>query len=524
MVHVWYSNQLERLAARLIENLESTDETPAARLFTKRPIIVPNQSIETYLKYEIARGTGIGAAFEFQLTESFLTKLLPKRDPPPKLLTYAQLRALFLDLFSSESAVRPLPEAVQNYLAPARDDANVRGLRQFQLASRLAGLARQYGDTRPELLQAWAKGLGTLDGNPLEHTEQWQRDLSARLIELVTPKAGAGIEQRSRWILPQELFGFLEREGLTPPGEIHIFGFSYVWHGLRAMITHLLKTSIIHIYTLAPFIEFSEDVHLLQPALKVGLRFRSRKVTSAKVTGHDEPMTPDDLPIVAHWGRPGQEYFSMLAEFDGTSFGPDFVKSGAKTVLGRLQNEILERTLEVDAPLMPDRSLVILASSGIRREAEAVANEIWKLMREDDRRPDSTTGKLRFCDIAVLLGDRTNQGIYQAHFRAVFEDMHGIPFNMVELPLAGECRVIEAVFLLLGLPLGEFTRPEMLKILGHPAVRGDFPKRMPIDGATGAWSSRSYVGPIKMTMRARISTEICFTGNRACAGWCSAFS
>ena len=47
---------------------------------------------------------------------------------------------------------------------------------------------------------------------------------------------------------------------------------------------------------------------------------------------------------------------------------------------------------------------------------------------------------------------------------------------MVDLPLAGECRVIEALLLLLALPLGEFTRPEVLKILTHPAVRARFPE------------------------------------------------
>ena len=41
--------------------------------------------------------------------------------------------------------------------------------------------------------------------------------------------------------------------------------------------------------------------------------------------------------------------------------------------------------------------------------------------------------------------------------------MHGIPFNMVDLPLAGEYRVIEAVLMLLTLPLGQFTRPEILR-------------------------------------------------------------
>ena len=69
-----------------------------------------------------------------------------------------------------------------------------------------------------------------------------------------------------------------------------------------------------------------------------------------------------------------------------------------------------------------------------------------------------------------------NRPAYQAHIRAVFEELHGIPYNMVDLPLAGECRVIEALLLLLALPMGEFTRPEVLKILTHPAVRARFPE------------------------------------------------
>ena len=47
---------------------------------------------------------------------------------------------------------------------------------------------------------------------------------------------------------------------------------------------------------------------------------------------------------------------------------------------------------------------------------------------------------------------------------------------MIDLPLAGECQVIEALLLLLALPLGDFTRPEVLKVLTHPAVRDRFPE------------------------------------------------
>jgi exodeoxyribonuclease V gamma subunit len=83
-------------------------------------------------------------------------------------------------------------------------------------------------------------------------------------------------------------------------------------------------------------------------------------------------------------------------------------------------------------------------------------------------------GALRFRDIAVLVADTVNRPLYQAHIRAVFEELHGIPYNMVDIPLAGECRGIEALLLLLALPMGEFTRPEVLKILTHPVVRERF--------------------------------------------------
>jgi len=54
--------------------------------------------------------------------------------------------------------------------------------------------------------------------------------------------------------LPFELFGYLEQAEFTPPDEIHLFGFSYVWHGLRDMINRLNQRSKVSIYTLAPFV------------------------------------------------------------------------------------------------------------------------------------------------------------------------------------------------------------------------------------------------------------------------------
>ena len=188
VIRVWCSNRLDRLAATLIKSLGMSAESHMNNLFAMAPIIVPNRSIETYLKYEIARGAGIAAGLKFHVVESFLAELLPSKDKDGhelRLLNHATLRALFLDALSEVSPAHPLPAAVQTYLAAAGDDPDARDLRRFQLASRLAELARQYRDKRPDLLRAWADGRATLVDNPLAGTEKWQRDIWARLLELI---------------------------------------------------------------------------------------------------------------------------------------------------------------------------------------------------------------------------------------------------------------------------------------------------------------------------------------------------
>jgi exodeoxyribonuclease V gamma subunit len=213
------------------------------------PIIVPNRNIETYLKYEIAQGTGIAAGLKFEMTEQFLDSLLrrTKVEPPPKLLKGSALRAFFIDVLSDMSNTVPaLPDAVRNYLTAGGDEQDAYDLRRFQLSSRLARLARHYGNYRPEWLKVWANDKTALDGGPLAGTEQWQRDLWVRLIEHVHAQKSMGVS----WVLPFELFGFLKQAGSTTAGEVYLFGFSYIWHRLRDMIVHLSQHINIHIYTL----------------------------------------------------------------------------------------------------------------------------------------------------------------------------------------------------------------------------------------------------------------------------------
>ena len=82
------------------------------------------------------------------------------------------------------------------------------------------------------------------------------------------------------------------------------------------MIEHLVKKSDVHIYTLAPFIEFGDDLASL------GLESPARSHATRRGRGRRRG-DPADLPIVAQWGRPGREYFRMLDQIDGADFQSD---------------------------------------------------------------------------------------------------------------------------------------------------------------------------------------------------------
>lgn len=482
MIHVWYSNQLERLAGRLVANLGASREDARARLFAMPPIIVPGQVLENYLRYEIAQGAGIAAGLEFHLPETFVTSLRPPQArPEARLLDRGALRAFFLDVLEEGTDAATLPEPVRAYLDAAGADADARDLRRFQLASRLGRQFALYGEDRPERLRTKRDddSDGSADGTA-DESAAWQQALWGRVGGEGGPILRARSLERARWLFPFELYPWLDENGLAPPAEVHVFGFSYAWGGCRRLLAFLDRTSIVHVYAPTPGLVFRDD---LGPRERQGELFakgppkRAGRKPSPPVRVPFRDDDPDDLPIVREWGRPVADLFRILGEREGAVFHPEFSASPRRSsVLGRLQRQILLRERGEVWTSSSDESLAVLACPGIRREAEVVAGEIWRMVADDDRQHGAGPGRLRFREIGVALADSANLPAYQAHLRAAFEELHGIPNAMVELPLAGECRSVEAVLLLLALPLGQFTRPELLKVLTHPALRAKFPE------------------------------------------------
>ena len=78
---------------------------------------------------------------------------------------------------------------------------------------------------------------------------------------------------------------------------------------------------------------------------------------------------------------------------------------------------------------------------------------------------------LTFDRIAVLVNGPDRE-LYLPHIAAVFERARQIPYNVTDLALASVSPLVEAALALVELPASRFTRPDVLSVITHPAVRG----------------------------------------------------
>ncbi len=384
----------------------------------------------------------------------------------------------------------------------AADGADIR---RVQLASRIAYLFQEYTYSRPEMISSWrgtGAGYGSADSpfadpasaDPaLTSTVTWQRALwkavfgENGILESNPPEEGGSWATLDQLALNDALFRKIKSKGLPP---VHIFGVSYVARIFQHLFARMGEACTLRIYALNPCAEFWEDVetdreffHRLDREIN---RRSNRLWTFSGETGHEDPfgLFDADTPALRYWGRPGREHVRLLGELTDCDFKSAFSDPAEsdRGLLHKLQQDIMNREPErkrepqpggpeegaVPAGL-PDESINLVAAPSIRREVEWVADEIWRLVRDD--RPGEGQMPLRFSDIAVIVNSAGREE-YLPQIETVFAASHNLPGSVSDLPAAAGSRVIEAMNLLLELPFGRFSRVEMLALISHPAVIG----------------------------------------------------
>jgi exodeoxyribonuclease V gamma subunit len=481
MISLHYSNRLEILVEPLAQAVKRQQRMdPIAPI----SIIVPNRAIEQFVKFRLAERLGVAANLQFPFLRTFLARLVTQADSRMHVLEVDGLRMLLFECLRSAAVVgNPAFAPVQAYLDAEDGDSAQRELRLFRIADRLAPLMREYSITRGEMLAGWPR-RSFLKMPPYAETERWQREL----WELVIDQDRAVreeflLEREQKWMMLPHAMDAVAEDDLrrTLPGEIHVFALPNAGPAYVRIIGHLGKLTTVNVYAVNPCLEFWEDLNTVGATKRARMIRRGERIEDPFADEPDRFHLVDEADTLALklWGRPGREYIRLLNQLTDCDFDPHYVRpaSGPKpTLLAALQDDILLRNPDRNrqhldaAQFEDDSSIRILACPGTSREAEIVASAIWSVVKDS-----SGPNPIRFHEIAVLIPDASIEA-YLPHLESVFERQHRIPIEIAGRRFVHYSRVAEAVELLLALPMGRFTRDEIVRIITHPAVAGAEPE------------------------------------------------
>ena len=476
MIRLHYANRLEGLIPPLAASIAAQQRERPLRRVT---IVVPSRVIEQFLKRRISEAIGIAANLDFPFLRRFFADVIHQAEPQLGILDVEDLELVLFE--SIRAAVRDDFDEFQvlrNYINVSDATEVEREVRTFHLASQLARLFHEYSISRDEMLQSWVRAIDSRDET--SDTGKWQKRLWIATFDAegyLRDELKADRDSSS-WILLPAAFKKLSDATLKAalPDTVHVFGLAYVGRAYLRLVSRLGRLTNLNLYALNPCLEFWEDVQHLS------YEDRARWVRQhSKVEGDldksTDPFNLDDdrdTPALRLWGRPGREYLRMLNELTDCDFEPHFAlrdRSAERTLLASVQEDILnrapQRSLSDPALHENDGSIKFLACPGVAREAEIVANEIWAMLERDER----DTHPIRFHQIGVVVPDISYQE-YLPHIENAFSRLHQLPMNIVS-GSGSESPVREAVDLLLRLPLGRFSREELLHVLNHPAIKSE---------------------------------------------------
>jgi exodeoxyribonuclease V gamma subunit len=445
-LQVFYSNQVERLAAQLALDLALFRGEEGA--WKSAPLVVPNPNVRDYLRGAFAEAFGAVANLQFGYLEGFWA-----RHASRPLLDHPTLVGSILSLLQGprlgeDPALAPL----RRYLEGAPAD-----LKAVQLAQRLAQHLERLLLHRPDWIRSWDRDQVARGAEPTA-LEAWQRALWRQLRQ-----AWSHLPDR-----PLPLMDWMEDPGFTAapfPEALFLFGMSHI-----APVYH---RALARVGTRA-----SVRLYLVNPCLEPWDLDAGRRPPSGPPEGEDPYALHRDRGeiILQRWARPAREQLRLLAEVaQGDCLGK-FHTPEAPTLLAHLQRRLLapEQSHPVPEPQVPGRaSLRLIPCPSPRREAETVASLVWDLVQ---------AGGLHFGDIGILVPP-AEEAAYLEHLGAAFRGAHGIPWAKALGASRSLQDLVEACLLLLDLGSGTLSRADLLRAVRHPFIQ----ERLGI--APGAWGS-----------------------------------
>jgi exodeoxyribonuclease V gamma subunit len=327
--------------------------------------------------------------------------------------------------------------------------------RRYAVASSLARLFDDYGQSRPPMLRAWAAGRDERgDGTPLEDDLRWQGELWRRLRDRLGASSPAELLDDACARLRAEP----ELSALPP--RVSVFGAS------RLSPARLLVLSALGEH---------RDVHLwlqhASPALWEAVKSSSHIVRRRD----DRSRSALTNPLLASLSRDVLELQQLLAHTaphlaDVRHPSPPFPDS----LLGRLKHDLADdRVPESPTPLDPaDRTVQVHACHGRTRQVEVLREVIVGLLASDH--------SLEPRDVLVMCPDvETFAPIIAATFALGAEDDAAHPAARLRVRLADRAlrqtnSLLAVLAQVLELGTARITASQVLDLASTPAVRQRF--------------------------------------------------
>jgi exodeoxyribonuclease V gamma subunit len=449
------SNRIELLAKQLAIIAQ---ERPLPGPLDQETVMTLNTGMAKWLRFEIARSTGIAFGWEFPFPNQLFKRIATGFDSRfAKCVDYDEAQAQW-ELYDLFTQIGGSPEFSLVNAYSRRSSSH-----RLRLSTKLASLYGKYLLYRPDRIIAWERG---------EDRGDWQGELWRRLCRRIYGNRTPYLHTASLWELLRKSPDARPNGDVAAwPHRISVFGVS----SLPPVYLDLLEA-----------VSYERPVHifLLQPTDLYWADLKSRKSiakASRKPLAGDKLVSPelsDDFfdignPLLPSLGKQGQAFLDLILDKDPIHDDSLFEQPDPSSQLGCLHLDLL--TLENRAlgekPTYPfpehDGSIQIHSSSSVRREVEA----LWDYIVDSfGKNPN-----LKASDVLIMAPDIQ---MYASHLQSVFEQGKDsgteIPLSVADRHGPRESNFLAGILSLLKLVSARASVGEILDILRSPIIHQAF--------------------------------------------------
>lgn len=440
------SNSLLALSIQLVEDFQKYPK----KIFQPVYIITQTDGMNNWLKYRIARQSGIAANFRYLKSQELINEIyFLLGGASREVLSAEKLSWVLYKLLGEESFKLRFREISAYYSAETTEGE----VKRMAFAEKLADLFDQYQIYRPEMIRSW----NDLSEEP---NEDWQAWLWKRSKELLTEN------------LPDKtnICSFIIRE-LKNKDQQDLLK-------KKIPVIYLFGLSIITKYHIELYHALAESVdirfYLVNPAPgQYWFEDRSEKQMAAlkrKKVAIPENEIPGN-PLLTSWGKVLQDTFSLLFQDEETlnAYDADELNDiKGNTLLDKIKTDLYHNVAEAGKIYekdISDGSITINSCYSPSREVEVLYNYLVELV-------DKKNTRLSARDIVVMVSDIN---AYAPYIKAVFDNApYKFRYSISDETYVDGNTISAALKSVLMLTEENFTSESVMQILDSSFVRQRF--------------------------------------------------